>query len=324
MGSLQGLSVLVTGGSRGLGLLLARQFARRGCDVTVAARNEEELDRAVVLLSGQATGMVTGRVCDVRDRTAVHELTERTAETQGGLDVVMANAGVIQVGPAEATGVPGFRNSMETMFFGALHTSLEALPYLRSSPAGGRLGMIGSIGGLLSVPHLVPYSCAKSAVGALAEGLRAEEMQHGVSVTAIHPGLMRTGSHLQADFGGDAAREYSWFSTLAGLPLLTMNAERAAERIVSAVERRRGRLVLTPAAHVAATAHGLAPELVTRANSVVTRLLPDSPDGSHETVKGRRIAARHGAGRARWQKTLSRLNDRASERLNETGSAPRR
>lgn len=323
MGSLQGLSVLVTGGSRGLGLLLARQFARRGCDVTVAARDEEELDRAVVLLGGQATGMVTGRVCDVRDRTAVHDLTKRTAEAQGGLDVVMANAGVIQVGPAEATGVQGFRDSMETMFFGALHTSLEALPYLRSSPAGGRLGVIGSIGGLLSVPHLVPYSCAKSAVGALAEGLRAEEMQQGVSVTAIHPGLMRTGSHLQADFGGDAEREYSWFSTLAGLPLLTMNAARAAERIVSAVERRRGRLVLTPAAHLAATAHGLAPELVTRANSVVTRLLPDSSATSHETVKGNRIAHRRGAGRARWQKTLSHLNDRASERLNETGSAQR-
>lgn len=324
MRSLQDLSVLVTGGSRGLGLLLARQFARRGCDVTVAARDEDELDRAVVLLSGEARGAVTGRVCDVRDQAAVHDLVERTARSQGGLDVVMANAGIIQVGPADTTGAAGFRDSMETMFFGAVHTSLEALPYLRSSPAGGRLGLIGSLGGLLPVPHLLPYSCAKSAVGALAEGLRAEQTKNGVSVTAIHPGLMRTGSHLQAEFGGDAVREYRWFSALAGLPVLSMNAERAAERIVASVERRRPRLVLTPAAHVAAKAHGLAPVLVTRANSVFTRLLPESSTASPETVRGGRLERRPGGGRPRWQKALSCLNERASGRFNETGAAGER
>jgi short-subunit dehydrogenase len=281
----------------------------RRCDVTVTARDQEELDYAVGLLRRRARPhgtSVTGQACDVRDEDAVREVTARTAERQQGLDVVLANAGIIQVGPAEAADTEGFRDAMETMFFGALHTSMAALPYLRESPEGGRLALTGSIGGLLPVPHLLPYSCAKSAVAALAEGLRAEQAEHGVSVTAVHPGLMRTGSHIQAEFVGDEGQEYAWFATLAGLPLLSMDARRAAERIVTAVERRRTRVVLTPAAHVGAKAYGVAPTLVTRANTAVARLMPDARPSGRQ-------------GRSRWQSAVSALNDRAARRLNQTG-----
>lgn len=325
MNTVRGLSVLVTGGSRGLGLLLARRCRQRGCAVTVAARDRAELDRALELLDSGAPGAVTGRVCDVRDEQAVQALVADTAREQGGLDVVLANAGVIQVGPAESMGTAAFRDAMETMFFGGLHTSLASLPYLRESPAGGRLGLVGSVGGLLPVPHLVPYSCAKSAIASLAEGLRTERAGHGVDVTEIHPGLMRTGSHLQAEFGGDARREYSWFATLAGLPGLSMDAERAAERIVTALERRRRRVVLTPVARVGATAHGVAPVLVSRVNSGVARLLPDAPPAGdadrapEERRTGAEIARAPGSGRARWQTALSALNERAARRFNETG-----
>ncbi|NLU68683.1 SDR family NAD(P)-dependent oxidoreductase [Streptomyces sp. HNM0574] len=314
---MRGRSVLVTGGSRGLGLLLARQCKARGCAVTVAARDGDELDRAVGLLGRGTPGAVTGRVCDVRDAEAVRTLVAGTAREQGGLDVVLANAGVIQVGPAEAAGPDAFRDAMETMFFGALHTSLAALPYLRDGEGRGRLALIGSVGGLIPVPHLVPYSCAKSAVAALAEGLRTEHAALGVSVTEVHPGLMRTGSHLRAEFAGDARREYGWFATLAGLPLLSMDAERAAERIVAAVERRRPRLVLTPAARLGARAHGLAPVLVSRADAGVARLLPDAPANGADGHR-RRTGAEIDAGRGRWQRALSALNERAAGRFNET------
>lgn len=325
MRKLTHLSVLVTGGSRGLGLLLARQCVERGCDVTIAARDQEELDRAASLLrrrAGRSGASVSVRVCDVRDKYAVRDTVARTARDQGGLDVVLANAGIIQVGPAEASGVEGFRDAMDTMFFGAVHAALESLPYLRRSPAGGRLALIGSVGGLLPVPHLLPYACAKSAIGALAEGLRAEQAEYGVSVTAVHPGLMRTGSHLQAEFGGDAAREYAWFATLAGMPLVSMGAPRAAERIVDAVERRRTRVVLTPAARLGAAAYGLAPSLVTRANTLVARLLPGSEEQEAGTVKGHGLAADKDTARPKWQSAVSALNERAARRLNEH-AAPR-
>ncbi|KPC95179.1 short-chain dehydrogenase [Streptomyces sp. NRRL F-6602] len=310
MDALSDLSVLVTGGSRGLGLLLARQCVERRCDVTVVARDAAELEHAVELLRRRTReNTVTGRVCDVTDRAAVHEVIERTAAGQHGLDVVLANAGNIQVGPAEESGTEAFRSAMETMFFGALHTSMEALPHLRESPAGGRLGLIGSIGGLLPVPHLVPYSCAKSAVAALAEGLHAEQAEHGVTVTAVHPGLMRTGSHRQVELSGDQGREFAWFATLAGLPGLSMDALRAAERIIRALERRRTRVVLTPAAQLGAKAYGVAPTLVTRTNDLVARLMPDPKQSGRE-------------GRSRWQSAVSALNDRAARRLNQTSGQP--
>ncbi|MFJ6695313.1 SDR family NAD(P)-dependent oxidoreductase [Streptomyces sp. NPDC091272] len=316
--SLTGLSAVVTGGSRGLGLVLADELLARACTVTIAARDGEELERAVALLrTRRPAATVRTEVCDVRDRNAVAELFRRTQTACGGVDLVIANAGIIQVAPAEAVGADGFEDAMATIFRGALHTALEALPYLRESRAGGRLALIGSVGGLLAVPHLLPYSCAKSAVTALAEGLYVEAARGGVSVTAIHPGLMRTGSHLHAVFGGDREREFAWFSTLAGTPLLSMDARRAAHRIVSAVEKRKVRLVLTPAAKAADKAHGLAPALTARLSHGVARLLP-AAEGEPELRPGIDVeaSAPRTVGR-RIRALVGVLNDRAARAYNE-------
>lgn len=327
--SLDGLSAVVTGGSRGLGLLIAGELAAQGCTVTIAARDPAELDRAAEELRGRGPGAVRTRVCDVRERGDVERLLDSAAEECGGVDVVVANAGIIQVAPVEALGAEEFDDTMRTIFGGALHTSLAALPHLRRSEAGGRLALIGSIGGLLAVPHLLPYSCGKFAVAALAEGLHAEEAARGVSVTAVHPGLMRTGSHLHAEFGGDEGREFAWFSALAGTPLVSMDARRAASRIVGAVRRRRPRVVLTPAGKAAGLLHGIAPATTTRLSGLAARALPDAPAparASGGVVEGHDAARRPTAhpsgltGRVRaWG---SALNDRASARLNQHGPRP--
>ncbi|MEV1021085.1 SDR family NAD(P)-dependent oxidoreductase [Streptomyces sp. NPDC050264] len=315
---LHGLSSVVTGGSRGLGLLISDELVRRGCSVTLAARDAAELDRAAELLGQRHPGApVRTTVTDVRDKKSVAELFRQTAAARGGVDIVVANAGIIQVAPAEDAGTTGFDDAMSTIFSGALHTSLEALPYLRESRAGGRLALIGSVGGLLAVPHLLPYSCAKAAVGALAEGLYVEAARAGVSVTAVHPGLMRTGSHLHAVFGGDRRREFAWFSALAGTPLVSMDAQRAADRIVTAVQRRRVRLVLTPAARAADKAHGLAPVLTARLSHVANALLP-APQGEPELRPG--IDVEPAAPRTLGERVRalgSALNDRAARAHNE-------
>ncbi|MFH8570070.1 SDR family NAD(P)-dependent oxidoreductase [Streptomyces sp. NPDC017993] len=314
---IEGLTAVVTGGSRGLGLLMGRQLARRGCDVVLLARDEPELARAVGQLKNTVGGSVRGAVCDVRDRAAVQEEFERIAGRHGGIDIVIANAGIIQVGPADALGRDGFEESLDSIFRGALNTALEALPYLRRSDAGGRLGLIGSIGGLIAVPHLLPYSCAKAAVAALAEGLHAEESAHGVTVTGVHPGLMRTGSHLHAYFGGDKRREYAWFSALAGAPVLSMDAERAAERIVSGLQRRRTRIVLTPAARLGAVMHGVAPVTTTRLMSVMVRALPSG--GGRGTDEGATVEAFGQPPAPRLRAVVSALNERAADRFNQRG-----
>jgi NAD(P)-dependent dehydrogenase (short-subunit alcohol dehydrogenase family) len=332
--SMAGLSAVVTGGSRGLGLLLAEQLLARGCAVTIAARDGEELDRArELLLRRRPGGRLRAVTCDVTDRAAVAALMDEAAESFDGIDVVLANAGVIQVAPVRSVGTGEFRSAMDTIYLGAVHTSLEALPWLRRSRAGGRLGLIGSVGGLLGTPHLLPYSCAKSAVAALAEGLHAELGEDGVSVTAVHPGLMRTGSHLAAEFGGDRAAEFGWFSAVAGAPLVSMDARRAADRIVTAVERRRARIVLTPMAKAAALAHGVAPGTTTRLSALAARALPSAEEGQEpdDNVVGLRRGAdvRPEADETahpllrKLRERAAALNDRAARRLNQRGAPGR-
>ncbi|MYT68190.1 MULTISPECIES: SDR family NAD(P)-dependent oxidoreductase [unclassified Streptomyces] len=314
-----GPGAVVTGGSRGLGLFIARYLAERGCVVTIAARDEKELERAAAQLREETGATIHVAVCDVRDRATVRELM-RSVHERDGLDVVIANAGVIQVAPVEALGAEEFTAAMDTMFNGTLHTALEALPHLRETR--GRLGLIGSVGGLLGVPHLLPYSCAKAAVGALAEGLHAEAAPAGVSVTAVHPGLMRTGSHLQAEFGGDTEAEFGWFSAAAGTPVLSMDAERAARRIVDAVIQRRTRLVLTAPAKAAQLAHGIAPALTTRLTGATARLLPTG-HGKTPLVQGHEAKPPGNPLARRIRAWGSALNDRAVRKANQERPGPR-
>jgi short-subunit dehydrogenase len=102
--------------------------------------------------------------------------------------------------------------------------------------AGAATGVILDIDrpALLSVPHLLPSSTAKFAAVGFSEGLRAELGRGPVTVTTVVPGLMRTGSHLNARFTGRAGQEFTWFSLGASLPLISMDAERAARQIVTA------------------------------------------------------------------------------------------
>ncbi|MCX4913206.1 SDR family oxidoreductase [Streptomyces sp. NBC_00687] len=325
-----GLSALVTGGSRGLGLLLAARLAQRGCQVTVAARDEDELRRGAEWVKEKTGRSVSTAVCDVRDRNAVESMVRQAEARRGRLDVVVANAGVIQVAPVESLDNEAFEDAMAGIFGGTVNTAMAALPHLRMSEAGGRLCLIGSVGGLLAVPHLLPYSCAKAAVGALGEGLRAETAGQGLSVTTVHPGLMRTGSHLQAEFGGRSSKEFAWFSALSGAPVISMDAERAAERIVQALEKRRTRVVLTPAARVASMAHGVAPVAVTRLSGLAARLLPRSPstDGTVGESADDGMAQGHAIDRpaTSWTEKARRLssglNDRAARRYNQRIPGP--
>lgn len=94
---IKGLTAVVTGGSRGLGLLMARQLLRRGCDVVLLARDEAELGRAVGKLRQWGGGTVRAVVCDVRDRAAVRDCLAEIAREHDGLDIAIANAGIIQV-----------------------------------------------------------------------------------------------------------------------------------------------------------------------------------------------------------------------------------
>ncbi len=272
---LSGQVALVAGASRGLGLLIARELARRGCRVAICARGSAELDRAQALLAEEGHRVETF-VCDVTDRGQVRELVDRVGTRLGEVEILITVAGIIQVGPEASMRDEDFERAMDVMHWGPFHLTRAVLPSMRRRGAG-RVATVTSIGGKVSVPHLLPYSAAKFAAVGFMEGLRAELAGTGVTATTIVPGPMRTGSHLQATFTGQHEREYAWFALHASAPLVATDAERAARQIVDGVAAGRGVVQLTPLTHVVTRVHGLAPGTTTALLGVMGRLLPAAP-----------------------------------------------
>ncbi len=176
---------------------MAREFAREGARLVLCARDEAELQRAQKDLESLGAEVMTVP-CDVTDKQSVTEMIESVNARFGGVDVLVNNAGVIQVGPIEVMTREDFEIAMQAHFWGPLNTILAVLPSMRAKKSG-RIVNISSIGGKVSVPHLVPYSASKFALVGLSKGLRAELMKDGIKVTTVCPGLMRTGSPRNAD-----------------------------------------------------------------------------------------------------------------------------
>jgi NAD(P)-dependent dehydrogenase (short-subunit alcohol dehydrogenase family) len=279
----------VTGASRGLGLLLARELAAHRCPLVICARDEAELERAAGdLRAGGA--QVVAVACDVTDEASPQLLIDTALEHYGRLDIVVSNAGVIQVGPVRAAQPAHFETALATMALAPARLALAALPIMREQ-GHGRIVTIASIGGKISVPHLLPYSTAKFAAVGFSQGLRAELGRGPVIVTTVVPGLMRTGSHVQARFTGQPGEEFTWFALGASLPLISMDAERAARQIVGAVRHRRAEIILTPIGQLVSRVAGLAPGLTSGVLNLTQRLLlpAPAPGGGEEGIPGHEL-----------------------------------
>jgi NAD(P)-dependent dehydrogenase (short-subunit alcohol dehydrogenase family) len=308
---LQGRAALVTGASRGLGLLLARELGRQGCRLVICARDVQELERARAQLAGEGR-QVLAVACDIADGAQVEELISRVLEVYGGVDLLVLNAGVIQVGPLAAMRAEDFEDALGVMFWGVVRPTLAALPHLRRSR--GRIVTITSIGGKIASPHLLPYDCAKFAAVGFSEGISAELARDGVRVTTVVPGLMRTGSVFNAFFKGQKEREFGWFTLADSIPGLSMDAERAARRIVAAVRRGRVEVTLTAPAKLAVRLHGVLPATSVRLLRGVNRLLP-GPDGADPVAeRGAAVDARL---RSRVFVLATVLSRRAANRLGQ-------
>ena len=287
---LRGKVVLITGGSRGLGLVLARAFADEGARVAVCARDAAEIERARAQLAARGFD-VLGIACDLSDRASVEKLVRAVHAHFGRIDVLVNNAGVIQVGPMDTMTPADYEEAMRIHFWAPLYTMLAVLPEMRQRRSG-RIVNISSIGGKVSMPHLLPYCASKFALTGLSAGVRAALLRDNVFVTTVCPGLMRTGSPRNAFFKGHHRAEYTWFSISDSLPILSMGAPRAARQIVSACKRGDAELVLPWMAKLWATAHALAPGLVTDLLGSLDRTLPDPGGIGSNRERGARSASR--------------------------------
>ena len=306
---LRNKTVLITGGSRGLGLVMAREFAREGARLAICARDDEELERARMDLDRFGVDVMTFK-CDVRNRQEVEDMVAAVSNRFGHIDVLVNNAGVIQVGPIEVMTHEDFELAMQAHFWGPLNTILAALPSMRQRRQG-RIVNITSIGGKVSVPHLVPYSASKFALVGLSKGLRAELMKDGIVVTTVCPGLMRTGSPRNADFKGQHRFEYAWFSISDALPLLTVSAENAARQIIHACKRGQAELVISVPAKIAVLFDALFPGPMSQVLAMVNQVLPQAGGVGTERVKGR-------DSESSWSPSwLTTLNEEAAVRNNE-------
>jgi short-subunit dehydrogenase len=288
--NLAGQTAWVNGASRGLGLLIARELARQGCAIAITARDARELEAARQDLE-RITPRVAVEACDVSSRAQVEKTAASLQERLGDIDILVNCASIIQVGPLKSMTAEDFERAMAINFFGYLYPALALLPRMRERRAGTIVN-IGSIGGVIAVPHLLPYTCAKFAVSGLTEGLRAELSNNGISVIEIVPGLMRTGSPVKAEFKGAAESEWSWFSLSDSLPLLSLDAERAARRIVTAIETGESRVTLGMPAKIAETARQLSPALVRQMLKLANRMLPKAASDSTQTFSGIELANR--------------------------------
>jgi NAD(P)-dependent dehydrogenase (short-subunit alcohol dehydrogenase family) len=306
---LRGKVALVTGGSRGLGLVLARHLADEGARIAICARDEQELADARRDLQTRGAD-VFAISCDLRNRDEVQAMVARVEAHFGAIDILINTAGIISVGPLEEMTIEDFYNAMDSNFWSGVYTSLSVLPGMRRRHSG-RIVNITSIGGKIAVPHLLPYSASKFAFVGFSRGLRSEVMKDGIVVTTVVPGLMRTGSPRNAEFKGKNKLEYAWFSISDSLPIASMDADRAARQIIDAMKSGEVEITLTAPARIAAATDALFPEFTGRLLAAANRVLP-GPGGI-----GQRVAKGKDSTSAVSPSLLTAMSERAATRNNE-------
>lgn len=302
--------VLISGGSRGLGLVLARHICSQGGRVALLARDSEELARATADLTAR-DGKVLAVECDLLDRDQIQAAVRKVIDHFGRIDILINNAGIIEVGPLDHMTREDYERAMRLHFWAPYELISQIVPEMRLW-GGGRIANISSIGGKVAMPHFAPYSASKFALTGFSDAIRAELSRDNIQVTTVAPGLMRTGSHINAKFKGNHDAEFAWFSAGAGAPLISMDADRAARKIVAAFRRGQPSLTLTLGARGAIAGNAIFPNLTGYMMKIVNRFLPEA--GGEE---GNRSRAGGDLTR-RAPEWLTRMADQAVARNNET------
>ena len=300
---------VITGGSRGLGLVLARHVCAQGGSVALIARDPDELARAKADLALRGGAVLTIE-CDLLDARQIQSAVQQIIDRFDSIDILINNAGTIEVGPLENMTREDFERAMRLHFWAPFELIAQIVPEMRVW-GGGRIVNISSIGGKVAVPHLAPYSVSKFALTGFSDAIRAELARDNIHVTTVAPGMMRTGSHVNAKFKGKHDMEFAWFAASAGAPMISMNADRAARKIIAACRRGQPSLTLTFAARGAILGNALFPNLTGYVMRLVNRFLPKPSGAEGNQLRGgsevRRLIPD-------W---LTRSADRATIRNNE-------
>lgn len=294
--AMRGKVVVIAGGSRGLGLEIARQFGLGGAHLVLASRNEDELRGALGKLhqegaipNGNAAHFV---VTDVSKQADCEHLIASAIERYGRVDVLVNCAAVMQVAPIEDQTTEAFEQAMRINFFGQLYAIQAVLPHMLARGSGNIVN-IASVGGKIAVPHMLPYVASKFALVGFSEGLHAEMRHKGIRVTTVCPGLMRTGAHVQVKFAGDVEKEYRWFAFGAMMPGVSIASRAAARKIYAATVAGKAEITITPQAWLGARVVGLAPNFSQAVAAAANHLILPAANGNKAITTGAELEARH-------------------------------
>ncbi len=275
---------VITGGSRGLGLVLARHICAQCGNVALIARDPDELSRAKADLAPRGGAVLTVQ-CDLLDAAQIGAAVRQIIDRFGKIDILINNAGIIQVGPLGHMTREDFERAMQLHFWAPYELVSQIVSEMRIW-GEGRIVNISSIGGKVAVPHMAPYSASKFALTGFSDAIRTELARDNIYVTTVAPGMMRTGSHVNAKFKGKHDIEFAWFAASAGAPLISMNADRAARKILAACRRGQPSLTLTFAARGAILGNALFPNLTGYIMRLVNRFLPKPIGAEGNQLRG--------------------------------------
>jgi short-subunit dehydrogenase len=240
-----GTRVFVTGASRGIGRALAAELAARGATLGLAARSSDQLQQ----LADELPGIHYAIACDVTDSASTQQAIDAFADTAGGLDLLIANAGITHYGPFKDQPLDNALEMTRVNWHGTLHTVHFGLPHLLQQ-GRGHIVVVSSGAGLRSFPDAAVYGATKAAQRMFAEALRHELAGTGVSVTVAYPGEIDTTIHdhekdrMPAWYrGGDQAA----------------SADELAKRIIAAVEQDERAVYFPPLVRALGIAHGVNP-----------------------------------------------------------------
>jgi short-subunit dehydrogenase len=239
---------IITGASKGIGRATAEAFAARGARLGLLARNEDDLEE----LAGELDTGVVVLAADVTKHAQVERVIGRFVEAAGGLDVLVANAGMARYAPFAEQAIDDAKQMVEVNVLGTLYTVKAALPHMLDG-AHGHIVIVSSGAGLRAFPSAAVYGATKAADRAFAEALRHELSGTGVSVTTAFPGEVATDLHV-----GREARLPDWRDSDGAIP-----PESVAAAILEGVEEDR-RAVYIPREVRLLGLNAVAPKLTDR------------------------------------------------------------
>lgn len=229
--------VVITGASSGIGKALALEYAQRGANIVMSARNRERLDQAVEDVKAKGV-RVLGVVSDVSVEADCQMLIDKSLAEFGGIDILINNAGISMRAVFEDTNLDVIRQLMDINFWGTVYCTKFALPFLMARK--GSVVGVSSIAGYKGLPGRTGYSSSKFAMHGFLETLRIENMKKGLHVLIACPGftasnIRNTALNEKGEVQGESPRDEGKM----------MSAEEVASHIAKAVEKRKDRLTLT-------------------------------------------------------------------------------